>query len=246
MNRLLFYLLLPIYSSGLSGQAALNDLYGKTLVNRNYGMISFINDSIVFISQDSWHKDTLFYILSGNHISTYKQYSEDRKTNHGDFYIHNIWVDSLELIDPGNFIDTYVDISKYMVPINDFKVLEINYWNPFSDYFRVKIRIDSQGKYYEKSTLNPSLQKPFRKKNRIIKQRLDQEQFEAFITDLSVYYILYLPEERGCGIDEASCDFLLVSNNKTVVSRGCRLSLIHEEFLHKIFRISCTFTEQEL
>ena len=58
-----------------------------------------------------------------------------------------------------------------------------------------------------------------------------------FKEKLAEFYAIYLPRDRGCGIDQDMSDFVIKTNGQLIGSKGCDLSMIHSKLLDYLLNL---------
>lgn len=151
------------------------------------------------------------------------------------YYILKHSDSTLTLISPNNFQLDFQRIELLNSDIVNFEYLELDYWNPWSDDKIIKI--DSSGNYYEKIKYSPFGLKRFQKKHKITRTKLSKEEMAIFKERLADFYAIYLPIDRGCGIDQDKSDFVIKTNGQLIESKGCDLSQIHSQLLDYLLNL---------
>jgi hypothetical protein len=233
--KIFTYILAILISCQISiGQEKNNGLIGRFLVNDDFEFIELINDSLIFSSLIS-SNDTSKYEISDNTLIVKERIYDSRSLQKFEFLINKKSDSTLNIRFDKYFNSEFHDIKSISNNIFDFRHIELDYLTPWDDD-RI-IQIDSLGNYYERIIFCPLKKRPFKRKSKTIKKRLSSKELHLLKQNLSKFYAIYLPKERGCPIDGDWSNFLIVTNGKIIESKGCYLSWTHTKLLEYILNL---------
>lgn len=215
------------------GQDIDRGIVGKLLVDSNFDFIELINDSLIYSSLNNFNDTALYEIIENYLIVKEKVYEPNStlgyKVRRFKYYITKHTDSTLILVSPYNFRLDFRDILLLSNEITNFESIELEYLTPWSN--DRLIRIDNQGNYYDKITYLPLKSRRLKRKQRIIKDKLNDKELLSLKQKLTDFYAIHLPNVRGCGIDDEWSNFLIETNGKVIESKGCELSWIHSKLL---------------
>ena len=222
------------------GQDLKNGLIGKILVDSDFNFIELINDSVIYSSFLYQQSDTAQYeIVENDLIIKQKVYAPNTISGYEikrlKYYISKQTDSTLTLISPSNFQLDYRDIKLFPNKIFDFEYIELEFLTPWAD--NRLIRIDNLGNYYDKIKFLPLKSRRFKRKQKVIKEQINNSELLTLKQKLTDYYAIYSPTERGCPIDGQTSNFLIKTNGKLIESKGCDLSMIHSKLLDYLLNL---------
>lgn len=209
---------------------------GKVYISKTMENLELLSDSTLITS--IWHSnpysiyriknDTLlikeaynWYGANNSHgynvvFHPYRLLEVDRDT----IIIENVFRGEPEF-KPTNWENplVFVSVEKFRQPVSNFRFLKLRYVNVFDS--SLELDIDSTRKVSYKKYPSPFMH------NSGTKVRwsgyLLPAEFEKFKNALALSLLSSLPNMRGCGIDEAQKDFIVSTNNKVYITKGCIL-----------------------
>jgi len=239
MKTLTYIFTTLIFCQLAVGQKINSGLIGRLLINSDFEYIELLNDSLIYSSLNNF-SDTSEFEIAGNDLIIKEKVYEPNSTlgykiREFKYYVNKQTDSTLILQSPNNYRLVFFDIKTLPNRIFDFESIELEYLTPW-DNSRL-IRIDNQGNYYDKITYLPLKHQRFKRKNKIIQDKLNEMEIEALKQKLTDFYAVYLPTERGCPIDGARSNFVIKTNGKIIDSKGCDLSWIHSNLLDYLLTI---------